>query len=123
MTTARTITGIIKTTVAITAVGMRHQATQSNPRPDEHETLYLGDGQLEAPNTGSFVKISPVRTSGMTPYLTTVIEYRPDTPDRHRGEPCASANGAQHATHVRNGNADADWAQNGPRSHDDRIAR
>ena len=90
MTTARTITGIIKTTVAITAVGMRHHATQSNPRPDEHEMLYLGDGQLEAPNTGSFVKISPVRTSGMTPYVTTLIEYRPDTPDRHRGEPCAS---------------------------------
>jgi hypothetical protein len=64
------------------------------------------------------VKISPVRTSGMIPYVTTLIEYRPDTPDRHRGEPCASANGAKRATHVRN----TDWAHNGPRSHDDRIA-
>jgi len=30
---------------------------------------------IEAPYTGSVVKISPVRTSGMTPYVTRLIEY------------------------------------------------
>ncbi len=46
------------------------------PSASQHEAMYLGDGQmLEAPNTGSFVKISPVRTSGMTPYVTRLIEY------------------------------------------------
>jgi hypothetical protein len=30
---------------------------------------------LEAPYTGSEVKISPVRTSGMTPYVVRYIEY------------------------------------------------
>jgi hypothetical protein len=30
---------------------------------------------LEAPNTGSVIKIPPVRTSGMTPYVTRLIEY------------------------------------------------
>lgn len=46
------------------------------PNASQHEAMYLGDGQmLEAPNTGSFVKISPVRTSGMTPYVTRLIEY------------------------------------------------
>jgi cell wall-associated NlpC family hydrolase len=38
--------------------------------------MYLGDGMMiEAPYTGSVVKISPVRTSGMTPYVTRLIEY------------------------------------------------
>ncbi len=38
--------------------------------------MYLGNGQmLEAPYTGSTVKISPVRTSGMTPYVTRLIEW------------------------------------------------
>lgn len=46
------------------------------PGASQHEAMYLGDGQmLEAPNTGSFVKVSPVRTSGMTPYVTRLIEY------------------------------------------------
>lgn len=46
------------------------------PNASQHEAMYLGEGQmLEAPNTGSFVKISPVRTSGMTPYVTRLIEY------------------------------------------------
>lgn len=46
------------------------------PNASQHEAMYLGDGQmLEAPNTGSFVKVSPVRTSGMTPYVTRLIEY------------------------------------------------
>jgi cell wall-associated NlpC family hydrolase len=46
------------------------------PGGSQHVTLYLGDGQmLEAPYTGSQVKISPVRTSGMTPYVVRYIEY------------------------------------------------
>ena len=41
------------------------------PNASQHVAMYLGDGQmLEAPYTGSVVKISPVRTSGMTPYVT-----------------------------------------------------
>jgi cell wall-associated NlpC family hydrolase len=46
------------------------------PGGSQHVALYLGDGQmLEAPYTGSTVKISPVRTSGMTPYVVRYIEY------------------------------------------------
>jgi cell wall-associated NlpC family hydrolase len=46
------------------------------PGGAQHVTLYLGQGQmLEAPYTGSTVKISPVRTSGMTPYVIRYIEY------------------------------------------------
>jgi peptidoglycan DL-endopeptidase RipA len=46
------------------------------PNGSQHVTMYLGDGQmLEAPYTGSVVKISPVRTSGMTPYVTRMIEW------------------------------------------------
>jgi cell wall-associated NlpC family hydrolase len=46
------------------------------PNGSQHVTMYLGDGQmLEAPYTGSVVKISPVRTSGMTPYVTRLIEW------------------------------------------------
>lgn len=46
------------------------------PGGAQHVTLYLGNGQmLEAPYTGSHVKISPVRTSGMTPYVVRYIEY------------------------------------------------
>ena len=46
------------------------------PNASQHEALYLGNGQmLEAPYTGSHVKVSPVRTSGMTPYVTRLIEY------------------------------------------------
>ncbi|WP_353961512.1 NlpC/P60 family peptidoglycan endopeptidase RipB [Mycolicibacterium rhodesiae] len=45
------------------------------PGGSQHEALYLGDGQmLEAQQTGVPVKISPVRTGGMTPYVTRVIE-------------------------------------------------
>lgn len=41
----------------------------------QHEALYLGGGQmLEAQQTGVPVKISPVRTAGMTPYVTRIIE-------------------------------------------------
>src|ERR1700754_518346 len=46
------------------------------PNASQHVAMYLGDGQmLEAPYTGSTVKISPVRTSGMTPYVTRMIEW------------------------------------------------
>lgn len=42
----------------------------------QHEAMYLGDGMmLEAQQTGVPVKISPVRTSGMVPYATRLIEY------------------------------------------------
>jgi peptidoglycan DL-endopeptidase RipA len=46
------------------------------PNASQHVAMYLGDGQmLEAPYTGSTVKISPVRTSGMTPFVTRMIEW------------------------------------------------
>ncbi|CRZ14573.1 NlpC/P60 family peptidoglycan endopeptidase RipA [Mycolicibacterium neworleansense] len=46
------------------------------PNASQHVAMYLGNGQmLEAPYTGSHVKVSPVRTSGMTPYVTRMIEY------------------------------------------------
>lgn len=46
------------------------------PGGGQHEALYLGGGQMiEAQQTGVPVKVSPVRTSGMTPYVTRVIEY------------------------------------------------
>jgi cell wall-associated NlpC family hydrolase len=46
------------------------------PNASQHVAMYLGNGQmLEAPYTGSVVKISPVRTSGMTPYVTRMIEW------------------------------------------------
>ncbi|CAN5431196.1 NlpC/P60 family peptidoglycan endopeptidase RipA [soil metagenome] len=46
------------------------------PNASQHEAMYLGNGMmLEAPYTGSQVKVSPVRTSGMTPFVTRLIEY------------------------------------------------
>ncbi|KMO78005.1 Peptidoglycan endopeptidase RipA precursor [Mycolicibacterium chlorophenolicum] len=46
------------------------------PNASQHVAMYLGNGQmLEAPYTGSVVKISPVRTSGMTPFVTRMIEW------------------------------------------------
>jgi peptidoglycan DL-endopeptidase RipA len=46
------------------------------PGGSQHVTLYLGNNQMiEAPYTGSHVKISPVRTAGMTPYVVRYIEY------------------------------------------------
>ena len=46
------------------------------PNGSQHVTLYLGNGQMvEAPYTGSVVKVSPVRTSGMTPFVVRYIEY------------------------------------------------
>lgn len=45
------------------------------PGGGQHEALYLGGGQMiEAQQTGVPIKISPVRTGGMTPYVTRIIE-------------------------------------------------
>ncbi|MGF2944653.1 NlpC/P60 family peptidoglycan endopeptidase RipA [Mycobacterium sp. Lab-001] len=46
------------------------------PGGSQHVTLYLGNGQmLEAPDVGLKVRVAPVRTSGMTPYVVRYIEY------------------------------------------------
>jgi cell wall-associated NlpC family hydrolase len=46
------------------------------PNASQHEAMYLGNGMmLEAPYTGSQVRVAPVRTPGMTPYVTRLIEY------------------------------------------------
>jgi peptidoglycan DL-endopeptidase RipA len=46
------------------------------PGGSQHVTIYLGQGQmLEAPDVGLKVRIAPVRTSGMTPYVVRYIEY------------------------------------------------
>ncbi|MFE4499945.1 NlpC/P60 family protein [Rhodococcus sp. NPDC056743] len=44
------------------------------PNASQHVALYLGDGQmLEAPQSGSSVKVSPVRWGGMTPYAVRLV--------------------------------------------------
>ncbi len=46
------------------------------PGGDQHVALFLGDGlMLEAPSPGEVVRVSPVRTSGMTPYAVRFIEF------------------------------------------------
>jgi cell wall-associated NlpC family hydrolase len=46
------------------------------PGGSQHVTIYLGEGQmLEAPDIGLKVRVAPVRTSGMTPYVIRYIEY------------------------------------------------
>jgi cell wall-associated NlpC family hydrolase len=46
------------------------------PGGGQHVTMYLGNGQmLEASGSASKVTVSPVRKSGMTPFLTRIIEY------------------------------------------------
>jgi cell wall-associated NlpC family hydrolase len=46
------------------------------PGGSQHVTIYLGQGQmLEAPDVGLKVRIAPVRTSGMTPFVIRYIEY------------------------------------------------
>jgi peptidoglycan DL-endopeptidase RipA len=46
------------------------------PGGSQHVTIYLGDGQmLEAPDVGLKVRVAPVRTSGMTPYVVRYIEW------------------------------------------------
>lgn len=45
------------------------------PGGSQHEAIYLGGGQmLEAQQTGVPIKVSPVRTDGMTPYVIRIIE-------------------------------------------------
>lgn len=45
------------------------------PGGSQHEAIYLGGGQMiEAQQTGVPVKVSPVRTAGMTPYVVRIIE-------------------------------------------------
>ncbi|AKE41247.1 cell wall-associated hydrolase resuscitation promoting factor interacting protein [Corynebacterium kutscheri] len=44
------------------------------PNAEHHVAIYLGDGQMiEAPNSGSTVRISPVRWSGMSPYAVRMF--------------------------------------------------
>jgi cell wall-associated NlpC family hydrolase len=46
------------------------------PNGSQHVAIFLGNGQMiEAPYTGSTVKIAPVRTSGMTPFVVRYIEW------------------------------------------------
>jgi cell wall-associated NlpC family hydrolase len=46
------------------------------PGGSQHVTLYLGQGQmLEAPDIGLKVRVAPVRTGGMTPYVIRYIEW------------------------------------------------
>ena len=46
------------------------------PNGSQHVAIFLGNGQMiEAPYTGSHVKISPVRTSGMTPFAVRYVEW------------------------------------------------
>jgi cell wall-associated NlpC family hydrolase len=46
------------------------------PDGTQHVTMYLGNGQmLEASSIAGKVIVSPVRTAGMTPYVTRIIEY------------------------------------------------
>jgi cell wall-associated NlpC family hydrolase len=46
------------------------------PGGGQHVTLYLGNGQmLEAYDTGVPIRVAPVRSAGMTPYVTRIIEY------------------------------------------------
>jgi peptidoglycan DL-endopeptidase RipB len=45
------------------------------PDGTQHVTMYLGNGQmLEASSLVGKVTVSPVRTEGMTPYVTRIIE-------------------------------------------------
>ena len=45
------------------------------PGGSQHEAIYLGGGQMvEAQQTGVPIKVSSVRTAGMTPYVIRIIE-------------------------------------------------
>ncbi len=45
------------------------------PGGSQHVAIYLGNGQmLEASSAAGQVTVSPVRTAGMTPYVTRIIE-------------------------------------------------
>ena len=44
------------------------------PNASQHVALYLGDGKMvEAPQSGSIVKVSPVRTTGAMPYVVRLL--------------------------------------------------
>ena len=46
------------------------------PGGSQHVALYLGNNQMiEAPYTGATVRIAPVRTGGMTPFVVRYIEW------------------------------------------------
>lgn len=46
------------------------------PGGSQHVALYLGNNQmLEAPYTGANVRVAPVRTGGMTPFVVRYIEW------------------------------------------------
>lgn len=46
------------------------------PGGSQHVALYLGNNQmLEAPYTGATVRVAPVRTGGMTPFVVRYIEW------------------------------------------------
>ncbi|GFG69331.1 peptidase C40 [Mycolicibacter senuensis] len=46
------------------------------PGGGQHVAIFLGGGKmLEASGSAGKVVVSPVRTAGMTPYLTRIIEY------------------------------------------------
>ena len=57
-----------------------HQAKRGDlifwgPGGSQHVAIYLGNGQmLEASSAAGQVTVSPVRTAGMTPYVTRIIE-------------------------------------------------
>jgi len=45
------------------------------PEGSQHVAIYLGNGQmLESSSAAGQVSVGPVRTAGMTPYLTRIIE-------------------------------------------------
>jgi hypothetical protein len=46
------------------------------PGGSQHVAIYLGNNQmLEAPYTGATVRVAPVRTGGMTPFVVRYIEW------------------------------------------------
>ncbi|WP_448422521.1 NlpC/P60 family peptidoglycan endopeptidase RipA [Mycolicibacter minnesotensis] len=58
------------------AMARRGDVIFYGPGGSQHVTLYLGNGMmLEAPDVGQPVKVSPVRKSGMTPFVVRYIEY------------------------------------------------
>lgn len=58
------------------AMARRGDVIFYGPGGSQHVALYLGNGlMLEAPDVGEVVKVSPVRKSGMTPFVVRYIEY------------------------------------------------
>jgi cell wall-associated NlpC family hydrolase len=59
-----------------TALMRRGDVVFYGPNASQHVAIFLGNGQMiEAPYTGSVVKISPLRTSGMTPFAVRYVEF------------------------------------------------